>query len=83
MVDARKERFGSGELEPIFKGARRVLACKGKKVQEFDMRSVAVTDEAFEVSVLGPSGNLRAPTLRAGSTVVVGFHAEVYADLFG
>ena len=83
MVDARKERFGSGELEPIFKGVRRVLACKGKKVQGFDMRSVAVIDEAFEASVLGPSGNLRAPTLRAGSTVVVGFHAEVYADLFG
>ena len=83
MVDARKERFGSGELEPIFKGVRRVLACKGKKVQEFDMRSIAVTDEVFEASVLGPSGNLRAPTLRAGSTVVVGFHAEVYADLFG
>lgn len=83
MVDARKERFGSGELEPIFKGARRVLACKGKKVQEFDMRSVAATDEAFEANVLGPSGNLRAPTVRTGSTVVVGFHAEVYADLFG
>lgn len=83
MVDARKERFGSGELDPIFKGARRILACKGKKVQEFDMRSAAVTDEVLEAAVLGPSGNLRAPTLRAGSTVVVGFHAEVYADLFG
>ena len=83
MVDARKERFGSGELDPIFKGARRILACKGKKVQEFDMRSAAVTDEVLEAAVLGPSGNLRAPTLRTGSTVVVGFHAEVYADLFG
>ena len=83
MVDARKQRFGSGDLGPIFKGARRVLAFKGKKVQEFDMRSVSVTSDELERAVLGPSGNLRAPTLRTGKTVLVGFHAETYADLFG
>jgi len=33
--------------------------------------------------VLGPSGNLRAPTLLVGDTVVVGFHEDVYTELFG
>lgn len=28
--------------------------------------------------MLGPTGNLRAPTLRVGKTVVVGFNEEVY-----
>lgn len=33
--------------------------------------------------MLGPSGNLRAPTLLVGDTVVVGFHPDVYAEMFG
>lgn len=28
--------------------------------------------------VIGPSGNLRAPTLRVGATFVVGFNADLY-----
>ncbi len=28
--------------------------------------------------MLGPTGNLRAPTLRTGKTVVVGFNDESY-----
>jgi len=30
--------------------------------------------------MLGPTGNLRAPTLRAGKTVLVGFNDELFAD---
>jgi len=29
--------------------------------------------------MLGPTGNLRAPTLRAGKTVLVGFNEEAWA----
>ncbi|GAB4565372.1 MAG: hypothetical protein Tsb0017_25720 [Geothermobacteraceae bacterium] len=30
--------------------------------------------------VMGPSGNLRAPTLRCGDDVIVGFNAELYSE---
>ena len=33
--------------------------------------------------MLGPTGNLRAPCLVAGKTVVVGFNDEVYTQVFG
>ena len=33
--------------------------------------------------LLGPSGNLRAPTLRKGKTLVVGFDEETYQKVFG
>ncbi len=33
--------------------------------------------------MLGPTGNLRAPTLRAGKTVLVGFSEEVFEDALG
>ena len=32
------------------------------------------------LTVLGATGNLRAPTLRVGKTVVVGFNDEAYSD---
>ena len=37
-------------------------------------------DEALLGCMLGPTGNLRAPTIRSGKTLVVGFHEEIYAD---
>lgn len=32
--------------------------------------------------VLGPTGNLRAPTLRRGKTWIVGFNDELYEQQF-
>ena len=34
-------------------------------------------------AMLGPTGNLRAPTLIVGKTVLVGFNDEVYTGVFG
>ena len=33
--------------------------------------------------MLGPTGNLRAPCLRVGKTVLVGFNEEAYTAVFG
>jgi hypothetical protein len=33
--------------------------------------------------MLGPTGNLRAPTIRRGKTVIVGFNEDAFGDLFG
>ena len=33
-------------------------------------------------AMLGPTGNLRAPTARVGKTVLVGFNEDAYADAF-
>lgn len=53
---------------------------KGRKVSEFPggKASREVVD-----AMLGPTGNLRAPTLRKGKTVLVGFHDEVFAKTLG
>jgi arsenate reductase-like glutaredoxin family protein len=61
--------------------AKRVIVAKGKKVSEFAPGGKA-SAEVVE-AMLGPTGNLRAPTIRKGKTVVVGFNEEVFEDLFG
>ena len=41
------------------------------------------TQEEVLKLMLGPTGNLRAPTLRVGKKLLVGFNAEAYAEVFG
>ena len=42
----------------------------------------ASREEILKVS-LGRTGNLRAPTLRAGKVFYVGYNAEMYKELMG
>lgn len=51
---------------------------KGKKVVTFDMKRERPDDETLLAHLLGPTGNLRAPTLRRGATLLVGFNDEAY-----
>jgi arsenate reductase-like glutaredoxin family protein len=55
---------------------------KGKKVVEVDLKSDGLSEEELLKLVLGPTGNLRAPTLRLGKKLVVGFNQEMYESLF-
>jgi hypothetical protein len=46
------------------------------------MKKVPPDEEALRKLLVGPSGNLRAPTLRLGKTLVVGFNREMYEEVF-
>ena len=61
--------------------ATKLIAMKGKKVEEYDTTK-NLPDGAVD-SMLGPTGNLRAPTIRVGKTYLVGFNEEVFEKVFG
>ncbi len=83
MVDATKQRFGRDDALKLAKSADRVVAGKGKKVVVFDMKKDPPDDDALAAALLGPSGNLKAPTLRMGRTLLVGFSEAAYRKVFG
>lgn len=60
-----------------------MIVAKGKKVVTFDMKKDAPNDDTLLSHLLGPTGNLRAPTLRMGKTLLVGFSDEAYKDYLG
>jgi arsenate reductase-like glutaredoxin family protein len=62
--------------------ARSLSVAKGKKVVEVDLKKNDLTEEELLKLVLGPTGNLRAPTLKVGNRVVVGFNQEMYESVF-
>jgi len=59
-----------------------VHAAKGKKIVEADRKKSDTTDEELLKVVLGPTGNLRAPTLVMGKKMIVGFNEEMFDGLF-
>jgi hypothetical protein len=59
------------------------VAIKGKRVTTFDLKRNRPDDEVLLQHLMGPTGNLRAPTARIGKTLVVGFNEEAYAELLG
>ena len=82
MVDA-KSKLGSKDALRLASDASVVIVAKGKKVVTFSMKKDRPDDDTLLSHMLGPTGNLRAPTIVKGKTVLVGFNDEVYAKLFG
>ncbi len=63
------------------KGITKVVSAKGAKIDTLDVKSA--TPEELLALVMGPTGNLRAPSAVVGKTLLVGFNAEAYAEVLG
>jgi arsenate reductase-like glutaredoxin family protein len=81
VADAGKEKQGRAKALELARGAAKVLVAKGKNVVAFDMKKDPPDDDTLAAHLLGPTGNLRAPALRKGKTLYVGFNEEAYSEL--
>ena len=78
VADARKTRIGKDEAWALLKTASSVSVAKGKKVLTF---ALAECEKGTLLQqVMGPSGNVRAPTYRVNDRFVVGFNVDLYED---
>jgi arsenate reductase-like glutaredoxin family protein len=59
-----------------------LYVCKGKTVVHLDLKRDKPDTTTLASLLLGPTGNLRAPTLRKGRTLVVGFDESMYRTVF-
>ena len=58
-----------------------IYASKGKQVVHLDLKKDKPDTAALLALLLGPTGNLRAPSLRKGRTLLVGFDEASYAKV--
>lgn len=79
-MDAKKKAIDRAGAIAVARESAIVYATKGKKVLHLDMKTNPSDDEIAAL-IVGPSGNLRAPALRLGTTLLVGFDAETYTRL--
>jgi hypothetical protein len=83
QVDANKTRIGRDDALAVLDGIDKLIAMKGKKVAVFDLKKSRPDDDVLLDHLLGPTGNLRAPTARVGKTLLVGFNEPTYAEVLG
>ena len=78
-----KARLGRDDALDLAAKASRIVIAKGKKILSYDMTNGAPDSETLLSGMLGPTGNLRAPVLRKGKTLLVGFNDEMYDEYLG
>ena len=76
-------KLGLTDAMALVGQADRLVVAKGKRMTELDLNLELPTDEVVAKLMLGPTGNLRAPTLRVGRTLVVGYNEQVMMETLG
>ena len=82
-MDARKTTLKEKEALDLIRDVDEIYVSKGKQVIHVDLKKEKPDRAGLTALLLGPTGNLRAPTLRKGRTLVVGFDEATYTKLFG
>lgn len=78
--DARVERFNRDAVLRMLRDVKRVIATRGRAIREITLDEPQVDLVAVADLLIGPSGNLRAPTLRIGRTLITGFSEPLYNE---
>lgn len=76
-------KLGRTEALALARQARRLIAAKGKKITTVDLHTAPPADDVLAGLLLGPTGNLRAPTMRVGQTILVGYNEQAFTEMFG
>ena len=82
QVDARKMTVKKKDALAMARQMDEIYMAKGKRVVHVDLKADKPDDAALAELILGPTGNLRAPALRIGRTLVVGFDEATYKEVF-
>ncbi|MBI2810860.1 MAG: hypothetical protein HYX67_08545 [Candidatus Melainabacteria bacterium] len=80
-VDAKKTRIGPDEAVAMARKFDEIYASKGTKLVHLDLKKEKIDDDQLKGLIVGPSGNLRAPTLQVGKILLIGFNEESYSKV--
>ena len=71
-------KLGRADAEALLAEAETVYVARGRKRTELPASEPGAAD-----LMLGPTGNLRAPVVRVGDTLIVGYHEEALNQALG
>ena len=82
-TDATKNRQREAAAMALAKTVNVIITVKGKSYSKLDLKKDKPSKATLLAALLGPTGNLRAPTFRKGKTLFVGFHPDGYEEVLG
>ena len=80
QADAKKATIKGDAALGVLKDVDQRYVAKGKRIVHVDLRRDKPPRAELLALLLGPTGNLRAPTLRKKRTLIVGFDETTYKD---
>ena len=78
QADAKKATIKGAAALDVLDGVDDLYVAKGKKVEHVDLKKAKPVRATLLGLLLGPTGNLRAPTVRRGRTLIVGYDEATY-----
>jgi len=75
--------MGEQEALELVATVNDIYAAKGKKLVHLNLKRDKPEPQEITKLMLGPTGNLRAPTLRVGKKLLIGFNSDAYSEVFG
>ena len=80
MQSASREPLEGAEALSALEGITELYVAKGRKSIFLDLARDRPSDEDLLALLLGRSGKLRAPAIRIGERLIVGYNAELLAN---
>jgi arsenate reductase-like glutaredoxin family protein len=81
VQSASKDPVSGEAALSLLDGVQELLVARGKKILSFDLRRQRHPDDELLQLLLGRSGKLRAPCLRSGKRLLVGYNQELMSAL--
>ena len=81
QADAKKATIKGDAALGVLKDVDQLYVAKGKRVVHVDLKREKLPRTELLGLLLGPTGNMRAPTLRKGRTLIVGFDESTYTQV--
>jgi hypothetical protein len=81
QVDTKTSPIRGEAALAVTRDVDEMWVAKGKKAIRVDLKRAKPPKAELLGLLLGPTGGLRAPTLRVGRTLLVGFNEEVYGKV--
>ena len=77
-ADARKEKINEDQAWDLLSQAQTLYIATGKKV--LTLAPEPGEKESILKAAMGRAGNLRAPTLKKGEAILIGYNDSLYPD---
>ena len=82
-MDAKKQTITGDRALGVLAGVGELFVAKGRRVVHVDVGKDKPAKALLLELLLGPTGNLRAPTIRKGRILLVGFDEATYKRVLG
>ncbi|MCL4706385.1 hypothetical protein KJ068_14545 [bacterium] len=81
-MSAKKVMVSKQEALRLAKQVDEIYATKGRQVIHVNLKKDKPDEDTLTNLLIGRTGNLRAPVIRKGRTLIVGFDEATYKRLF-